>query len=347
MSDEQPAARRASVTITDIAEAAKVSKSTVSLVLQGSPLIARNTAERVRQAAVALGYVYNRRAADLRRKSSNMIGIVINDLGNPFFAEMLVGMERRLIDAGYISLMSHTDERLDVQEKVLTSMREHDAAGLILCPAFDTPTEFVAQIQRTGVPLVIVIRPPSGGGAFDYVGADHERGTFEATRHLIERGHRRIAFLGRIGGGPVYEHRRIGFERAMQDHGLAVASEWIVSIPPTREGGREGIRQVLTMNSRPTAAVCYNDVVAFGALGELGEQGLAAGKDFAITGFDGVAATAHSNPPLTTVDVRPGELGATAADALLKRLADPTAPPLRHIAEPRLVVRQSSGPPAG
>ncbi|HZP94437.1 MAG TPA: LacI family DNA-binding transcriptional regulator, partial [Burkholderiales bacterium] len=127
MSDEQPAARRASVTITDIAEAAKVSKSTVSLVLQGSPLIARNTAERVRQAAVALGYVYNRRAADLRRKSSNMIGIVINDLGNPFFAEMLVGMERRLIDAGYISLMSHTDERLDVQEKVLTSMREHDA----------------------------------------------------------------------------------------------------------------------------------------------------------------------------------------------------------------------------
>jgi LacI family transcriptional regulator len=86
--------------------------------------------------------------------------------------------------------------------------------------------------------------------------------------------------------------------------------------------------------------------VAFGTLGELGEHGLVVGRDFAITGFDGVAATAHSNPPLTTIDVRPGEQGAVAADMLLKRLADPAAPPRRHILEPRLVVRQSSGPPS-
>ena len=160
----------------------------------------------MRQAAEALGYVYNRRAADLRRKSTNVIGIVINDLLNPFFAELLVGMERRLVDAGYISLMAHTDERLDVQEKVLTSMREYNAAGLILCPAFDTPPELLEAIRASGTPLVITVRPV-GTGEYDFVGADHERGTMAATRHLIEQGHRRIAFLGRIGGGPVYERR--------------------------------------------------------------------------------------------------------------------------------------------
>ena len=106
------------------------------------------------------------------------------------------------------------------------------------------------------------------------------------------------------------------------------------------------MRQMLAMDPRPTAAVCYNDVVAFGAMSELGEQGLVVGRDFALTGFDGVIASAHTNPPLTTVDVRPGELGKAAADALLERLAHPDAPPIERLAEPKLVVRQSSGPPA-
>jgi LacI family transcriptional regulator len=332
------------VTITDVAKQANVSKSTVSLVLQGSPLIARDTAERVRHAAEALGYVYNRRAADLRRKSSNVVGIVINDLLNPFFAEMLVGMERRLVDAGYISLMAHTGERLDVQEKVLTSMREYNAAGLIVCPAFATPPEVLEAVRLSGMPLVITVRP-LGTGEFDFVGADHERGTLAATLHLIDRGHRRIAFLGRIGGGPVYERRLAGYWRAMRERGLRAEAGSVIDIALTREGGRDGVRQMLAMQPRPTAAVCYNDVVAFGAMSELGEEGLAVGRDFSLTGFDGVIASAHTNPPLTTVDVNPGELGRTAADALLRRFARPDAAPIEHLADPILIVRQSSGPP--
>ena len=336
--------RRRSITITDVAGAAGVSKSTVSLVLQGSPLIAPETAERVRNSAAALGYVYNRRAADLRRESSNMIGIIINDLGNPFFAEMLVGMERRLADAGYISLMAHTNERLDVQDKVLTSMHEYHAAGVILCPAFDTPPALLERMRDSGIPLVIVVREPATG-VYNFVGADNERGTFDVSRHLVEQGHRRIAFLGRVGGGPVYDFRRSGYERAMREHNLPIAPEWIINIALTREGGRDGIRQALAMNPQPTAAVCYNDIVAFGALSELGEHGLVVGRDFAVTDFDGVAAAAHTNPPLTTVDVGPGSLGESAAGALLARLVNPDAPPTRHLIEPRLVVRQSSGPP--
>ncbi len=334
---------RGSVTITEVAAAANVSKSTVSLVLQGSPLIAPETANRVREAAHSLGYVYNRRAADLRRQSTRVIGIIINDLANPFFAELLVGMERRLVEAGYISLMAHTDERLDVQERVLTSMREYNAAGVIICPAFGTPDGLLEAVRTSGTPLIITVRPPESP-EYDFVGTDHERGTHAATTHLIQRGHRRIAFLARIGAGLVYEQRRAGYQRAMTEHRLEPLPDWIVDISLTREGGRSGIRRALAMQPQPTAAVCYNDVVAFGALSELGEQGFTAGRDFAITGFDGVIAAAHTNPPLTTVETHPAQLGASAADALLQRLANPDAPPIRRVTEPRLIVRQSCGP---
>jgi LacI family transcriptional regulator len=331
-------------TITDIANAAAVSKSTVSLVLQGSPLIKAETASRVRDVADALGYVYNRGAADLRRQASNVIGTVINDLTNPFFAELLVGLERSLADEGYVTLMAHTGEDLDTQERVLASMREYHAAGLILCPAFDTAPILLEQIRAWRIPVLIVVRPV-GDETFDYAGSDNESGTFAATKHLAEMGHRRIVFLGRVGGGAVYELRRKGFARAMREHGLAVEDEWLIDIPPTREGGRAGIRQALALRSRPTGAICYNDIVAFGALSELGERGLRAGRDFSVVGFDGIADGAHSNPPLTTISVDPARLGESAAHLLLTRLREPSGPPMRHVAQPQLIVRQSSGPP--
>jgi len=329
-------------TITDIAVAADVSKSTVSLVLQGSRLIKAETAARVRGVADALGYVYNRGAADLRRRASNMIGTVINDLTNPFFAELLVGLERRLADDGYVTLMAHTGENLQTQERVLASMGEYHAAGLILCPAFDTSAALLQQIRAWRIPVLIVVRPV-GDESFDYAGSDNEAGTFAATEHLAEQGHRRIAFLGRVGGGPVYELRRQGFVRAMRKHGLTIENECLIDIPPTREGGRAGIRQALALRSRPTGAICYNDIVAFGALSELGERGLRAGRDFSVVGFDGIADGAHSNPPLTTISVDPARLGESAAQLLLTRLREPSSPPLRHLARPQLIVRQSSG----
>jgi LacI family transcriptional regulator len=329
------------VTITDVAREVGVSKSTVSLVLQGSPLTRPDTAKRVREAAARLGYVYNRRAAELRRKASNIIGVVINDLTNPFFAELLVGMERRLVEAGYVCLMAHTDERLDQQEKVLASMSEHHAAGIILCPVFGTPVSVAHAVERWGIPLLLVVRP-FAETQFDFAGADDETGTRLATEHLIALGHKRIAFLGRAGAGPVYELRLAGYRKAMKKHKLAIDRQWIIDVPPTRSGGREGMLLALTLRKPPTAAVCYNDIVAFGALSALGERGLIAGRDFAVIGFDGVAATQYSNPPLTTMDVQPAKLGEAAAEILLRRISRPNSRAARHLAVPRLVVRESS-----
>ena len=141
-------ATRKNATILDVAGAAGVSKSTVSLVLNGSPLIKEETAARVREVAAHIGYVYNRRAAEMRSQSSKVIGVVINDLMNPFFAEVLVGIERKLVEAGFITLMAHTHESVELQTKLMQSMREQNAAGMILCPALGTPATLVKEVQR-------------------------------------------------------------------------------------------------------------------------------------------------------------------------------------------------------
>lgn len=333
----EPAKR--ALTIMDVARVAGVSKSTVSLVLQGSSLIREETAQRVREAASQLGYVYNRRAAELRRRSSHMVGVVINDLMNPFFAEVLVGIERRLVDAGYTVLMAHTHEDLERQREVLASMREHNAAGIVICPALDTPRSLPKEVQAWGIPLVVMVRS-LGAGSYDYVGSDNELGVLMATQHLLGTGHKRIAFLGGRSGA-VYEQRLRAFRKALDLAGLALDPRLIIESDPNRPGGREAMATVLRMRPRPTAAVCYNDITAFGALVALGENGLRAGEDFALIGFDNIVDAAHSNPPLSTIDIRPGELGEHAAFALMNRIADPDLQRQVYIAEPKLLLRQS------
>lgn len=340
-----PSARKPAPTINDIADEAHVSKSTVSLVLKSSPLIKPETAEKVWQAAKKLGYVYNRSAASLRQKTSNIVGLVIQDLSNPFFVELLIGAERILLESGYLTFMAHTGERQNAQERVLNSMREHNAAGIILCPAFDTPLSLPDTIRSWSIPLVVAMRP-LGEGAYDFVGADNISGMQIATQHLIERGHSRIAFLGRKAGNVVSAQRIQGYLNAMNAANLPVLDEWIVDVPLSSDGGRQGVALFSAMALRPTAVVCYNDSVAFGVLNELDFLGQRAGRDLAVVGFDDVAAAAHSSPPLTTIAIGPSHLGEIASRILLSRINNQglDATPKKYFATPKLIVRESSNP---
>lgn len=327
------------ITIREVAAAAEVSKSTVSLVLQGSNLIRKETADRVREAARKLGYVYNRRAGELRRRTSKTIGVVINDLMNPFFAEVLVGLERRLVDAGYIVFMAHTNESLERQQQVLTTMREHNAAGIALCPALGTPASLTKAVKAWGIPLVVMVRT-LGSGSYDFAGSDNALGVQLATEHLVVSGHRRIGFLGGRSG-PVLDQRLQGYKAALAKASIAFDDGLVFAANPTRAGGHETMMALLDAHQPVNAAVCYNDLVAFGALSALGERGLRAGTDFALLGFDNVLDAAHSNPPLSTVDIRPTELGEQAASILLARIEEPKQAKRQYLALPRLVLRQS------
>lgn len=336
----KPASTSRQVTILDIAREAKVSKSTVSLVLQGSGLIRSETADRVREAAQRLGYVYNRQAAELRRGTSNRIGVVINDLMNPFFAEVLVGLERKLVDAGYVVFMAHTNESLARQDAVLTAMREQSAAGIAICPALGTDESLVRTMEGWGIPLVVMIRSLEGE-TYDFSGADNPKGVRLAMEHLIAKGHVRIGFVGGETG-IVMAQRLEGYKSALEAAGLPFDDALVFRSRPNREGGHAAMTALLETAPPVAAAVCYNDLVAFGALSALGDRGLRAGEGFALMGFDNVLDAAHANPPLSTVDVRPGELGEQAAAILLRRIEEPALPRQRYFGEPRLVLRQSA-----
>ena len=331
------------VTVTDVARAAGVSRSTVSLVLRDSPLVKRETRLRVEAAIDRLGYVYNRNAANLRRQTSDMVAMVINDLTNPFFAELAVGLEEALEAAGYVSLMANTGEDPTRQRRVMETMREHGAAGFIISPATGTETRQVSAMADWNVPVIQVMRwlPGARLGA---VVPDYALGMRMAAERLLALGHRRIAFLGGIEGNVVTTERVRGYRAALEAAGIAVDPTLIVPAAVNSGGGVEAARAALALDRPPTAALCFSDVVAFGVLDASAAAGLAVGRDFSVIGFDDVAAARHTLPPLTTVAVYPQELGRRSAAALLRRIADPNEPPQEEILAPSLIVRGSCGP---
>ena len=332
------------LTILDIAREAGVSKSTVSLVLQGNPVVRPETRERVQRAIEKLGYVYHRGAANLRRQKGDVVGMIINDLTNPFFAELAAGIEHGLHRAGIVPLLANTSENPIRQLEVLRLMREHGAVGFILCPALGTDRELMAEIEAWRLPIVTVMRRAPSSRAVSVM-PDNRRGALRAVQHLLRLGQQRIAFLGGREGMAVQEERCAGYRAALEAAGLEVDRRLIVESLPSRAGGREALGTVLSSAEPPTAALCFNDVVAFGVLDGLAERGLAAGRDFAVVGFDDVEAAARAAPPLTTVRVDSHGLGEKASQLLLQKVASPTAAVPDFMGETQLVVRASCGAP--
>ncbi|MFV2091719.1 MAG: LacI family DNA-binding transcriptional regulator [Hyphomicrobiales bacterium] len=335
-------AEKAKATIVDVARSAGVSKSTVSLVLQASPLIRPATAERVKQAIVSLGYVYNRGAANLRKARSNVVGMVINDLTNPFFAELAVGMERIFQAVGIVPFIANTAENPRRQAEVLKSMLEQNVAGLIISPARGTLPDAFGDLQAARVPVVLAMRRLQQN-LMTTVSPDNRLGATLATRHLLSGGHRRIALLGGFSDMVVYRERLDGYTDALAAHGIAISPELIVESSTDRHGGMAALRVVAGRDAPATAALCFNDVVAFGAMLELRKMGREPGQDFAVVGFDDTVEAADHTPALTTVAVRPEALGEQAAHAVLGMIQSDTLRCDDHVGPVQLIIRQSCG----
>jgi len=331
------------VTILDIARHAGVSKSTVSLVLQGSPLVRKSTAEKVAGSISSVGYVYNRSAANLRRARTNLVGMIINDLTNPFFAEMVVGMEQVFQASGLVPLMANTAESPQRQEQVIRALMEQQVAGVIISPANGTAANAFESLQLARVPVVLAMRrlPESGIGA---VAPDNLNGSRRAVRHLVEQGHTRIAFLGGYSGMTVYSERLVGYCEALSRGGLKFDPDLVVESPTNRIGGMSACARVISSARPPTAALCFNDAVAFGVMMELRKRGMVPGDDFAVVGFDDVIEARHYVPALTSVSVEPAKLGEQAARAILEMIENGTTQAKEHVGPVELRVRTSSGP---
>ncbi|MBD7955127.1 LacI family DNA-binding transcriptional regulator [Stenotrophomonas sp. Sa5BUN4] len=329
------------VTVTDIARAIGVSRATVSLVLRGSPLVNVDTRAKVEAELRRQRYVYNRAAANLRRRTSSSVALVINDLSNPFFAEFAAGVDEALGDQGYVTLLGSTGESPQRQQAVLGTLMEHTPAGLILSPAEGSDT---AQVRQALGPTanVLLFNRALAGADWDFLALDNQQGAYLATRHLIERGHREIAFFGGHADSSSCEQRRAGYQQALGEAGLSATPQWLIESAPNRLEAARRVDELFVGGGRPSAAVCYNDTVALGLMLGLTSRGIRPGGDFAVTGFDDIPEAAVAVPPLTTLTVDPRARGRQAAELLLQRVQTPDAPPQRTVAPVQLRIRESS-----
>ncbi len=328
-------------TIIDIAKAANVSKSTVSLVLQGSPLVNKTTREHVNKVIAEHGYIYNRAAAGLRFSTSKIIGVVVNDLTNPFFAELAVGIDAEAQEAGFVQFMAHTAENTDRQKHVIASMRENGICGLIVCPARGSTAQDFEPLLKNNIPVVLAVRTIPDAG-ISHVISDNHAGVFDATRHLHDLGHRRIAFLGGFADTRVFAERLAGYRDALFGAMITLDAKLVTASMPSRAGGVSAMERVLSLPNPPTAAVCLNDAVAFGACDALRAAGKTPGRDFAIVGFDDVIEAKSVVPALTTVTTEPQNIGRRAARLLMQQIASGII--AEQITMPvRLTIRRSCG----
>ena len=327
-------------TIIDVARKAGVSKSTVSLVLQNSPLVRAETRKEVRQATTDLGYVYNRSAANLRSANAGLIGLVINDLRNPFFTECATSLQMELSECGYATVVANTDEDPMLQVQVVGAMLEHGVSALVPSSSYGDVSATFEAIARSGIPTLQVLRR----GADEVLGLpfavpDYTQGSRLATDHLLAQGARRVAFVGGLEGREVTLSRMSGYLAAMAAAGIAP-----MHLPgrPSRAFGREAALRLAKDFPDVDAALCFSDLVALGLLTGCAQLGRKAGQDLRIVGFDDIEECAQTWPALSSVSCDIAGFGRSMARTVLRWLEEDIAPAPRIATPVTLIPRASS-----
>jgi len=337
-----PVVRRAGhPTILDVADRAGVSKSLVSLVLRGSPRVREEKRRAVLRAAEQLGYRPNAMARSLVRQRTNVIGVMLSDLHNIYFDEVVDGIEDEALSAGYRALINTGSREADREWEAIETLLQLRTDGVILAgPVLPAP-RIVA--TATSVPLVLVARA-SRWPSVDSVTNDDRAGARLAVDHLVSLGHRDIAHVdGGQGAGAAA--RRSGFLDAMRAHGLA-GSAVVVPGAFTEEGGASGVDRLLQSRRRPTAVFVANDLAAVGALHAFERRGLRVPLDVSVVGYDNTSLAALGHIDLTTIDQPKRRIGAVAVRLLLERLEGGRDRARHVVVSPSLVVRGTTAPPS-
>ncbi|MFC4062697.1 LacI family DNA-binding transcriptional regulator [Planomonospora corallina] len=329
-------------TIRNVAERAGVSKSLVSLVLRGSPHVSEHRRQAVLQAARELGYRPNAVARSLVEGRTHLVGALVADLHNPFYAEFLDGLQESLHGDGLRLLIGNSQWDPAFEGEAVEAFLELRVDGLVL---LGIPPTSETLIEATGyTPMVVVGERDIELDGVDAVVDDDQLGARLAVDHLVELGHRRIAHIeGNRSSG---RFRCEGYLVAMRRHALAPYI-MVEQGEPTEEGGAQAARSLLTRDPRPTAIFASNDMVAMGVLAAAAELGLRVPEDLSVVGYDNTHLAGVPAISLTTVDQPRRAMGRSAAALLSDRIGNPRkASRLRQVT-PELVVRRSTGPAQG
>jgi DNA-binding LacI/PurR family transcriptional regulator len=333
--------RAAHPTILDVAARAGVSKSLVSLALRGDPRVRDEKRRAVLRAAKQLGYRPNAVARFLVRKKTNVIGVMLSDLHNLYFVEVVDGIESAASSAEYRALINTGGRLPDRESEALETLLQLRTDGVILAGTVLPTSRILA--AANSVPLVLVART-SRSSSVDSVANDDRAGAHLAVEHLVSLGHRRIAHVDG-GDGAGAQARRRSFLEAMGGQGLATSAV-VVRGDYTEAGGASGIDLLLARGRPPTAVFVANDLAAVGALHALERQGLRVPEEVSVVGYDNTALAAIGHISLTTIDQPRRRLGAMAVQLLLERLENGRQRARHVVLPPSLVVRGTTAPPA-
>lgn len=331
-------------TIVEVAQRAKVSIATVSNVIRGTRRVSPKVEERVRAAIRDLDYSPNEIARSLRVKQTRMLGMVLPDITNPFFPEIIRGAEDTAFERGYFLVTANTDEQIGRERRILSALRSYRVDGILLASAPGKDTSHIRSTIDAGISVVCLDRTVAGIET-DAVLLDNVRGGRECVRHLIQAGHRRIAIITGPLNLQTGRERLRGYEEALRDADLEVDRKLVVEGDFRQESGYRLGKELLNRRARPGAILVCNGVMTVGVLGALEEMGLRCPDDIALATFDDLAVDRSFHPHLSAVVQPSYEIGARAATILIDRIEGKlTKEPFVVRIVPTLIIRESSKP---
>jgi len=327
------------ITLKMVAEKAEVSVNTASRAINNRPDINLETKKRVLQIAKELGYIRNAAAVALRTKKTGTIGVVIADNRNPFYAEVLNGMEEAAREKNYHIILANTQRDYKKEEEAISLLLAKRVDGLLITPVQDRDDD-IKNLIDANIPFVVVGRDFENIEV-DAIYNDEVKGGFLATEYLIKKGHKRIALIdGFLYKSPAKE-RLEGYKKALNKYRIPLDDSLISVGDINIEDGHERTKQMLEKNLGFTAIFAYNDMMAFGSMQAIKEKGLRIPEDIGLVGYDDIPFSSLISPALTTIRLKKQELGIESVKLLLSHINGNREKPKKIMLDVELQIRET------
>lgn len=338
-------AHRKETTIYDIAKALSLSASTVSRGLRGHPAIRKNTRKRITDTAIAMGYQQNTFARNLRKNRSNTIGVILPRLDSSFQSSVVAGIEKEVNHREFNLIISQSRESVEKEKANISTMYNSRVDGLLISLACDTEDlSHLGEFLKKKIPVVFFDRIKEHPDCECIkVIIENEQAGYDAVKHLIDQGCKRILFLGGNLKSNVYSDRHLGYKRALEEHGLQYVPELALVDNLDEGSGRRTVEQMFRMKNLPDGIFAANDTSAVSVICSLRQAGIKVPDDIAVVGFNNVTISRILDPSLTTVHYPGEEMGEVAASTLIEMLnSDKPVIPKTIVLQHKLIIRESS-----
>lgn len=332
------------VNMEHVAQLAGVSRTTVSRVLRSPHLVQVRTRAKVESVLHEQGYVYHSAAADLSRRRSSILGLILPTVKTYAFASTILAVQEAAAEMDMTVMLGSTQYDAEKEASLLRQFQARRLSGLLLVGHTDSAERQIESIQKSGTPCVVLWTTPSSLLVSE-VGFDNLQAGYMITSYLLQLGHKRIAVVsGPAEGGKRVAERVQGYRQALTEYGLPIVPEYILSGQPDIPTGEWAVQRLMQCKPRPTAIFAASDVIAIGVLSGAAAIGLSVPHDLSVAGFDNIDFSAHTNPPLTTISVPAVTMARLAVQALVD-MSENKSTLIRHLLPCELVVRESCAPP--